>query len=115
MSLDELRREIAQFADDREWNQFHIPRSLVLALMAEVGELSEVMQWTPDSELNVHWVKENSSALSEEVADVFIYLLRLADILGIDIEEAARSKIRENARKYPVDKSRGKSAKYTDL
>jgi len=115
MSLDELTSEVASFAKERDWDQFHLPRSLVLALMAEVGELAEVMQWVPDSQMNSRWTEDNNDDLSEELADVFIYLIRLADVLDIDLESAARSKLLVNAEKYPVEKSRGKSTKYTNL
>ena len=115
MSLDDLRQSVYEFAQERDWEQFHIPRSLLLALMAEVGELAELLQWTPDAALDEKWIQDHKSRLSEEMADIFICLLRLADVTNVDLLEAAASKIRQNSEKYPIEKSRGNSRKYTEL
>ncbi len=115
MSLDDLRESVSEFAKARDWEQFHIPRSLLLALIAEVGELSEVLQWTPDQALDEEWIRKHQSRLSEEIADILIYLVRLADVLNVDLLAAASSKIEQNSKKYPVDKARGNAKKYTDL
>ena len=115
MSLDHLQREIEQFAVDRDWVQFHTVRSLILAIQAEVGELAEVVQWIPDGDIDDAWLDTNRERLSEEWADVFIYLLRLATVAGIEPERAALAKIRLNADKYPVDKAKGNARKYSEL
>lgn len=115
MSLDDLRHSVAEFAQERDWEQFHIPRSLLLALIAEVGELAELVQWAPDEALDERWIEDHKSRLSEEMADILVYLVRLADVLNVDLLEAASSKIRQNSEKYPVEKSRGNSRKYNEL
>lgn len=115
MGIEHVQREIDQFAEDRDWAQFHTVRNLILAIQAEVGELAELVQWIPDSEMSDDWLLANRPRLSEEWADVFIYLLRLAQVAGIDPEVAALEKIRQNSEKYPIDKARGKATKYTEL
>ena len=112
--LTELQERIRNFASERDWEQFHTPKNLSMALAGEVGELLEVFQWlTPEQsqDLDVR-TKERAS---EEMADVFIYLLRLADILEIDLTSAARDKIESNAERYPVEKAKGSARKYSDL
>ena len=115
MGIEQIQDEIEKFAEERDWAQFHTVRSLILAIQAEVGELAELVQWTPDSEISDGWLEVNRSRLSEEWADVFIYLLRLAQIAKIEPESAALNKIRINGEKYPVEKARGNAKKYTDL
>ena len=115
MGLEQIQGAIEQFAEDRDWAQFHTVRNLILATQDEVGELAEVVQWVADVDLTEDWLASNRQRLSEEWADVFIYLLRLAQVAGIDPETAAMEKIGLNAEKYPVEKVRGKATKYTDL
>ncbi len=111
--LDALRDDIRRFAAERDWNRFHSPKNLSMALAAEAGELLELFQW---------FSEEQSAALdavkleqvSHELADVFIYLLRLSDRLGIDLLDAAEAKLELNARKYPADRVRGDPRKYTE-
>lgn len=110
-----LASRLRQFAADRDWNQFHSPKNLVMALGAEAGELTEIFQWL--TEENSHRVTEDArsgSRVREELADVLIYLVRLADVLGVDLDEAAREKISDNERKYPADRFRGSARKYTE-
>lgn len=107
---------MAAFAEERDWGQFHTPKNLVMALAAEVGELTELFQWaTPGASASVMADPKTAQRVREEVADVFGYLLRLADILGVDLAEALIAKIEDNAVKYPVHLARGTSQKYTDL
>ncbi len=109
-SLEDLRDVLRQFAEDRDWEQFHSPKNLAMALGVEVAELSEHFQWlTQQESLNLPRVRKTS--VSEELADVLIYLVRLADRLDIDLLAAAEKKIEVNARKYPVNESRGRSDK----
>ena len=115
MSIEDFQREIAQFAEDRDWTQFHTVRNLILAIQAEVGELAEVVQWISDVDITDDWLQANRQRLSEEWADVFIYLMRLAQISGIDPLDAAHEKIRINSEKYPVEKAKGNARKYSDL
>ena len=113
-SLEGLSRRVRQFAEARDWEQFHSPRNLVLALAGEVGELASLMQWVPDEEME-RWLKDenNQTDLEAELADVFSYLLRLADTAGIDLSRALEAKIALNESRYPIDRSFGSSDKYT--
>jgi len=111
-SIMETRQRILKFINDREWSQFHTPKNLMLALVGEVGELSELMQWVSDTEILDDSCFDNKK-YADEIADVFIYLIRLADTLGVDLIESANEKIDDNAVKYPIDKSKGNAKKYT--
>ncbi len=112
--LDALRSKLAQFADERDWDQFHNPKNLAMALIAEAGELVEHFQWlSPQQAENLS--AESKSAVALEIADVLLFLLRLADKLDIDPIAAAEKKMALNAEKYPVAKSRGKATKYNKL
>jgi dCTP diphosphatase len=113
-SLLTLRDALRTFAADRDWEQFHSPRNLATALAVEAAELLEPFQWLTD-EQSRDLPPETLSAVEQELADVLLYLVRLADKLGVDLEAAARAKILRNAEKYPVDKARGSSRKYDVL
>jgi NTP pyrophosphatase (non-canonical NTP hydrolase) len=113
-SLSEIKAQLRTFADERDWNQFHSPKNLVMALSGEVGELAEKFQWLSEDESQA-LSESQLSEVSDEIADVQIYLLMLSDKLGVDVLDAVEKKIRDNARKYPVDKAQGKSNKYTEL
>lgn len=116
MAIDRLQTMIAQFAQDREWQGFHTPKNLVMALTGEVGELAELFQWlTAEESATITNNPTGRARVEEEVADVFIYLLRLADVLEIDLVAAAEDKIRTNAERYPADKARGRAVKYSAL
>ena len=111
--IDDLMQKIRKFADDRKWDQYHSPKNLSMALIAECAELVEHFQWmTEEQSSNVP--AETLEAVSHELADVFVYLLRLSDKLGIDLIEATNSKMALNEKKYPADKVRGSSKKYTE-
>jgi NTP pyrophosphatase (non-canonical NTP hydrolase) len=113
-SLETLRAGIAAFAAERDWDQFHNPKNLAMALAAEVGELLEHFQWlTPAQASDLPAGTREEVAL--ECADVLLYLLRLCDKLDIDLAQAARRKLALNAKKYPVRKARGKMTKYDKL
>ena len=102
-----LRDAMRTFTTERKWDQYHDPKSLLLALVGEVGELSELFQWIP-ADNAVSRVAEQprlQTRVGEEMADVLLYLVRLADVLEVDLEGAATRKLASNARKYPVDKS----------
>lgn len=114
--LEALRELLRRFATDRNWEQFHTPRNLLLALVGEVGELAELFQWISDEQAAIIMQDPDLGArIGEELADVFGYVVRLADILGIDLYEALTAKVRLNAERYPVDLARGKATKYTEL
>lgn len=112
--LEDLRGQLREFAAAREWDQFHSPKNLAMALSAEAGELLETFQWLSE-DASCRLSPEALAAASDEVADVLLYLIRLSDKLGIDPVAAARRKLVANAAKYPVDKARGNSRKYTEL
>ncbi|KAF0702801.1 Aste57867_7751 [Aphanomyces stellatus] len=114
LTLEDLRGKIARFADERDWNKFHTPRNLLLAMTGEVGEVAECFQWRGDHDQDVDkWSAEDKEHLGEELSDVLIYLVRLADKCNVDLPTAALRKIEKNAVKYPVDKVQGSSLKYT--
>ncbi len=111
-SLDQLNTLIRSFADERDWQQFHSPKNLSMALIVEAAELVEHFQWLSQQEsMELTDTKRNEVAL--EMADILIYLLRLADRLDIDLLKAARSKIAINRERYPVEQACGRADKYT--
>ena len=110
--LTALRDHLRQFAVERDWDQFHDPRNLAISLSIEASELLEVFQWKKDDR---PLTPEKLQCAKEELADVLLYLIRLADKLDIDLVAAAREKIIVNGQKYPVDKSRGSPRKYKEL
>lgn len=112
--LTSLRDELRRFADERDWDQFHSPKNLASALAVEAAELLEPFQWLTQEESRA-LSPDQCDSVRKELADVLIYLVRLADKLDVDLIEAARDKIAENTTKYPVEKSKGTSRKYTDL
>jgi dCTP diphosphatase len=112
LDLDELRDALRSFASDREWQRFHSPKNLAMALAAEAGELLEVFQWLAEEESRA-LSDEDLTQVREEVADVLIYVVRLADELGIELGEAVEAKLRLNEERYPVDLARGNATKYS--
>lgn len=114
MSLDILRDQLRAFAAARDWEQFHSPKNLSMALSVEAAELMEHFQWLTE-EQSRNLPPGTRQAVKEEIADVLVYLVRLADRLDIDPLEAAREKMAANEAKYPVDKARGTARKYTEF
>jgi dCTP diphosphatase len=112
--LETLRDQLREFAAARDWDQFHSPKNLAMALSAEAGELLEIFQWLTEAQSR-SLAPEAHAAASEEIADVLLYLIRLGDQLGIDPVAAAQRKLVANAKKYPADKARGNAKKYTEL
>ncbi len=112
--LEKLRDQLRAFAAERDWEQFHSPKNLAMALSVEVAELLEHFQWL-NEEQSRRLQPDALAAVNEEAADILLYLIRLSDKLGIDLIAAANKKLALNARKYPVDKARGTSKKYTEL
>lgn len=107
---------LKEFAEARDWAQFHSPKNLVMALSGEVGELNEIFQWMTEADsFKAASSEATAKAVRDEIADVALYLIRLSDVLGIDLNEAVSSKMATNAAKYPVDLSRGVSTKYNKL
>ena len=114
--IQDLIDKLNQFASERQWGKFHTPKNLVMALASESGELSEIFQWLTNEESLVQNLSEEQlNKIREETADIFLYLLILVDKLNIDIIQAANDKITLNAKKYPVELSKGNAKKYTEL
>jgi dCTP diphosphatase len=112
--LESLREALRDFAAERDWDRFHSPKNLAMALSVEAAELLETFQWLTE-EQSRRLSPEALAAASDEVADVLLYLVRLSDKLGIDPAAAARRKMLSNAERYPADKARGNSKKYNEL
>ena len=113
-SLIQLRDALREFAAARDWEQFHSPRNLAAALAVEAAELLEPFQWLTDEESR-KLPREKRTAVEHELADVLLYLIRLADKLDVDLERAAHAKIALNGQKYPIETSRGSSRKYDEI
>lgn len=110
--MNELIEKLREFAAERDWEQFHTPKNLAMALSVEAAELVEIFQWlTPEQSANL--TPERLQHLREEVGDVLLYLLRICDITGIDPREAAEEKLEKNAEKYPAHLAKGRMDKYT--
>lgn len=112
--ISRLQEQLRAFASERDWDQFHSPKNLAAALIVEAGELLEHFQWMSERESD-SLSDEKRERVAEEVADVFLYLLRLSDRLRIDLIQAAREKLVRNAEKYPVREAKGNSRKYTEF
>ncbi len=111
-SLEDIRRELAAFAAERDWEQFHSPRNLLLALVSEVGEVAELVRWQGDNAPAVP--ADKAAAWQDELADVFILLVRLADISGVDLTTALARKLDQARAKYPVERFKGSARKYDE-
>ena len=112
-SLNDLA-QLGRFAGERDWQQFHSPKNLASALVVEAGELLEHFQWMTEEQSRAISC-EKRDAVAGEVADVLLYLIQLANALGLDPVEAARAKLKLNALRYPVDQARGNSKKHDEL
>jgi NTP pyrophosphatase (non-canonical NTP hydrolase) len=115
-TIAELKNRVRAFARERDWEQFHSPKNLSMALAAEAGELMEHFLWT-DADASMDRTQEpvRRRKIEEEIADVVIYALEFCNVTGIDLAAAIETKLAANAQKYPVEKSRGRSEKYTEL
>ena len=109
--MKELMNKINQFRDDRDWRKFHNEKDLAVSISLEASELLELFQWKNSEEV----VESSLEEIKEELADVFIYSFMMADNLNLDVEEIIKEKIEINAKKYPVELSKGNNKKYTDL
>jgi NTP pyrophosphatase (non-canonical NTP hydrolase) len=112
-SVNDLRDAIRAFIEERDWEQFHSPKNLAMALSVEVSEVVEHFQWLTE-EQSKNLPPEKLAELRQEIGDVMIYLIELADKLGIDPVEAAKAKVEINGQKYPADLVKGKASKYTE-
>ena len=113
LSLTDLQKRLRIFAEERDWEQFHSPKNLAMAVCGEAGELAEIFQWLTEEE---SFLKGKTlEHAGEEMGDVLIYLVRLADRLGLDLLDCAYRKLERNARNYPVGMARGSARKHTEL
>ena len=113
MDLENLKNKIAEFAKERDWEQFHTPKNLACALSVESSELLEIFQWmNRDEEENIN--ESTKQKISDELSDIFVYLMRLTDVLQIDLEKSIAQKMQRNAEKYPAEIVRGSSKKYDE-
>jgi NTP pyrophosphatase (non-canonical NTP hydrolase) len=111
----QLTEEILRFRDARDWVQFHSPKHLAAAVSIEAAELQELFLWKSDEEVAVFLQGKGRRRVKEELADILIFSLLLADSVAVDLEAATREKLRENSEKYPVELSKGRAKKYHDL
>ena len=111
MNISKIQSQLEDFASERDWEQFHTPKNLSMALSVEASELVEIFQWLNPEESNSPNQKQIQE-INSEVADIAMYLLRFCSVLGIDIEEAIEKKLEKNALKYPVNLSKGNAQKY---
>ena len=110
-SLEHIKHRLRDFAAERDWDQFHSPKNLAMAMIVEAGELVEHFQWLTEDQSQA-LPPDKLAEVEQEIADIQIYLIRLADKLGIDMEQAVNAKMELNEEKYPADKVRGSAEKY---
>ena len=115
MDLEKIKLKLREFAEERDWEQFHDPKNLSMALSVEVAELVEIFQWSKSGGLDEIKDPETRKAIEKEIADIFNYLIKLVDLLDMDLEKAALEKIEENANKYPVLKVKGIAVKHSKI
>ncbi len=115
MSLEDIRKRIIDFREVRDWGQFHNAKDLAISLSLEASEVLELFQWKKSLEEIEQTVETKKEQLSEEVADVLLYLINLCDIADIDLEKAALDKLDKNEKKYPVEKAKGNAKKYDEF
>lgn len=116
MDLEKMLEFQRAFVKARDWEQFHTPKNLAMALVGEAAELMELFRWlTPEQSVAIMSDTETAKKVRHELADVLFFVLRLSDKLGVDLEAALEEKMAENDRRYPVDKARGNARKYTEL
>jgi dCTP diphosphatase len=108
-AIEDLQRRIREFARERDWEQFHTPKNLAMALSGEVGELVEIFQWLTAEEAAGVMESPRAGDVEDELADVLIYLLRLADVLDVDLLAAAQMKVGRNEQRYPAGDVRGRA------
>jgi NTP pyrophosphatase (non-canonical NTP hydrolase) len=115
-TIHELKGRVLAFAQERDWEQFHAPKNLSMALAAEAGELMEHFLWsTPEASRAVMDDPAKRAKIAEELADVVIYALEFANVTGLDVAAAIEAKMAANGAKYPVEKAKGRADKYTEL
>ena len=115
-TISNLKEEVAKFRDERDWLKFHNPKDLSIALSIESSELEELFLWKENMSANgIKKDRRQFARVKEEIADIFIYLLSLSNVLELDMSDAVAGKLKQNAKKYPVSKSKGSNKKYNEL
>jgi len=113
MNIKEIQKKLRKFAKERDWEQFHSPKNLAMALSGEVGELAEIFQWLSEDQSNKENINdEDLLKVKEEGADILLYIIRLSDKLDIDLDQAVMDKLKINESKYPIELSKGNATKY---
>jgi len=113
MDLNKIKQQLRDFSNERDWDQFHSPKNLTMALAAEAGELLDVFQWLKEEQTKLENIDDKTIDLAkEEIADISYYLIRLSDKLEIDLESVLEKKMIVNSEKYPIHLSKGNSIKY---
>ena len=115
LNLDVIKEKLKQFSKERDWEQYHSPKNLAMALSVEVAELVEIFQWSNDGGIKEVENEQTRKEIEEEIADIFNYLVKFVDLMDIDLEKISLEKIQKNDEKYPVEKSKGNSEKYNKL
>jgi len=116
LEIGKVQEMLAEFAKAREWEQFHTPKNISMALSVEASELVEIFQWlTAEQSSRINEDEKRFEDVKDEIADIMLYLIRMTDLLGIDVQDALMQKMAKNKKKYPVDKSKGHAKKYTDF
>lgn len=113
--IEDIQKKIAVFREERDWKQFHNMKDMALSLTLEAAEVLEHFQWKADAKDIADYAKKHKDEIGEELADVFYWVLAMSDDLGIDIKKAFEQKMDQNNKKYPVEKSKGRSTKYNKL
>jgi|TARA_B100000614_G_C14508353_1_gene477502 NTP pyrophosphatase (non-canonical NTP hydrolase) len=115
LDLKTIKEKLRKFSQERDWDQYHSPKNLAMAMSVEVSELLEIFQWSNDGGMEKIEDKETKKQIEEEIADIFNYLVKFVDLMDLDLEELSLEKIKKNDMKYPVNKFKGKSDKYNKL
>lgn len=113
LDLGKIKKKLREFSNKRDWDKFHTPKNLSMALSVEIAELVEIFQWSNNGGLDV--AQNSREQIEMEIADIFNYLIKFVDLLDIDLERVSLEKIDLNAEKYPINKVKGKAIKYLDL
>lgn len=116
LDVEKLKKYLEEYAKERDWEQFHNPKNLAMAMAVETSELLEIFQWlTPEQALKFKHEGENKEKVAHELADIMTYLILISKYLDINLPEAIERKLKHNAEKYPVDKARGNAKKYNEF
>ena len=114
ITIEQLKKEVQKFCEDRDWNQFHNPKELAIGISTEANELLQIFRFKSEEDMKVLMNSEKKTEVEEELADVFYFVLRFAQMNNIDLSQAVENKIEKNNKKYPVEKAKGCNKKYNE-